>query len=451
MKKQQFTNKQLFTLIWPLVIEQGLAILVGMADTVMVSSAGEAAISGVSLVDMINNLVFTVFAGLATGGAVVTSQAIGANDDDRVKRSVGQLVNLAALIGLGVMLFCLAVRRPMLRMFFGSISDDVMAACMLYFSITLLSYPFLALYNSGAAIFRSLGNSAVSMKVSIAMNLINFLGNAICIYGLKMGVAGVALPTALSRIFGAITILYLAGKINGPARITLKSVLSFDSLMARKILTIGTPSAFENSIFQLGRVLVVSMISAFGTVHISANAVANSLDGIGCIFGQAISLAMITVVGQCVGAMDIAAAKSYTKKLLAIAYVTMAITNGLILIFLNQLLSLFSLSPETNRLSWILVMIHAGFAIFMWPASFVLPNALRAANDVQFTMITSIASMIIWRISFSLVLCSHMGLGAIGVWIAMIIDWICRIICFVWRFNWLFAKSDRILPKAHEV
>lgn len=175
MKKQQFTNKQLFTLIWPLVIEQGLAILVGMADTVMVSSAGEAAISGVSLVDMINNLVFTIFAGLATGGAVVTSQAIGAGDDNRVKRSVGQLVNLAAIIGLGVMLFCLALRQPMLRLFFGSINDDVMAACMLYFTITLLSYPFLALYNSGAAIFRSLGNSAVSMKVSIAMNLINFI------------------------------------------------------------------------------------------------------------------------------------------------------------------------------------------------------------------------------------------------------------------------------------
>lgn len=450
MEKQQFKNKQLFTLIWPLVIEQGLAILVGMADTVMVSSAGEAAISGVSLVDMINNLVFTIFAGLATGGAVVTSQAIGAKDVDRVKRSVGQLVNLATLIGLGVMLFCLALRRPMLRLFFGSISDDVMAACMLYFSITLLSYPFLALYNSGAAIFRSLGNSAVSMKVSIAMNLINFFGNALCIYGLKMGVAGVALPTAVSRIFGAITILFLASKIDGPARITLKSVLSFDSPMAGKILTIGTPSAFENSVFQLGRVLVVSMISAFGTVHISANAVANSLDSIGCIFGQAISLAMITVVGQCVGAQDIAAAKNYTKKLIAVAYVAMAITNGLILIFLNPLLSMFSLSPETNRLSWILVMIHAGFAIFMWPASFVLPNALRAANDVRFTMITSIASMIIWRISFSLVLCNHMGLGAIGVWIAMIIDWICRIICFVWRFNWLFAKPSRILPNTYD-
>lgn len=162
---------------------------------------------------------------------------MGAGDNDRVKRSVGQLVNLAALIGFGVMLFCLALRRPMLRLFFGSISDDVMAACMLYFSITLLSYPFLALYNSGAAIFRSLGNSAISMKVSIDMNLINFFGNAICIYGLKMGVAGVAIPTAVSRIFGAVAILFLAGRINGPARITLKSVLSFDSLMAGKILT----------------------------------------------------------------------------------------------------------------------------------------------------------------------------------------------------------------------
>lgn len=222
------------------------------------------------------------------------------------------------------------------------------------------------------------------MKVSIAMNLINFFGNAICIYGLKMGVAGVAIPTAVSRIFGAVAILFLADRINGPARITLKSVLSFDSLMAGKILTIGTPSAFENSMFQLGRVLVVSMILAFGTVHISANAVANSLVSIGCIFGQAISLAMITVVGKCVGALDIAAAKSYTKKLLAIAYVAMAITNGQIIIFLNPLLSLFSLSPETNRLSWILVMIHAGFAIFMWRFNWLFAKSERILPSEPF-------------------------------------------------------------------
>ena len=301
-KERLFTNHQLVRLLWPLIIEQALAILVGMSDTVMVSSVGEAAISGVSLVDMINNLIINIFAALATGGAVVTSQFLGARKPEEASRSAGQLVTLSALLGVAVAAFCLLLRAPMLRLFFGSIDDSVMREALIYFTITGLSYPFLALYNAGAAIFRSTGNSAISMKVSVFMNLINIGGNALCVYVLKMGTAGVAVPTLVSRTLGAAIILYLAAAHHdNPARVTWDGVRHLQPAMARNILYIGIPSAMENSLFQLGRVLVVSMISVFGTVHISANAVANNLDSIGCIVGQAMGLAMITVVGRCVG------------------------------------------------------------------------------------------------------------------------------------------------------
>ena len=435
MKKERlFTNRQLLTLLWPLVIEQALEILVGMADTVMVSSVGEAAISGVSLVDMINQLIITLFGALATGGAVVTSQYLGAKRQEDAAKSAGQLVGLSALLGVGVAAFCLLTRTAQLRLFFGTITDDVMEACLVYFTITSLSFPFLALYNAGAAIFRSTGNSAVSMKVSVIVNAINFFGNAFCVFVLKMGVAGVAVPTLISRAVGAAIILALAAKPEYILHITPRTVTHLERSTAKNILYIGIPSAFENSLFQLGRVLVVSMISLFGTVHISANAVANNLDAIGCIVGNAMGLAMITVIGRCVGAQDFEQVKYYTKKLLLWDYIAQGAVNVAVILLLNQILSLYTLTPETRALSWTLVMIHDGCALLLWPAAFVLPNALRAANDVRFTMMASVVSMIVFRMGLSWILCVNMGLGAVGVWYAMIVDWICRIICFVTRF-----------------
>ena len=429
-----FTNHQLVTLLWPLVIEQALSVLVGMADTVMVSSAGEAAISGVSLVDMINQLIITVFAALATGGAVVTSQYLGAQKPKDAARSAGQLVTLSALAGVGIAALCLVFCRALLRLFFGTITADVMQAAVLYFTITALSFPFLALYNAGAAIFRSVGNSAVSMKVSMLINLINFCGNALCVYGLHMGVAGVAVPTLVSRAVGAVVILALAARPDFALRITWPSVAQLQRGTVRSILAIGLPSACENSLFQLGRVLVVSMISLFGTVHITANAVANNLDGVGCIIGNAMCLGMITVVGRCVGAQDFAQAARYAKKLLLWDYIAQGAVNAAMLAMLTPLLGLYTLSAETQALSAQLVWIHAGFCILLWPLAFVLPNALRAANDVRFTMIVSVASMLVWRLGFSQILCVQLGWGALGVWWAMILDWVCRLLCFVIRF-----------------
>ena len=446
--QKQFTNAQLLRLLWPLVIEQALAALVGMSDTVMVSSVGEAAISGVSLVDMINNLIFNVFAALATGGAVVTSQFLGARRRADAMRSSGQLVALSALLGLGVMAFCLVGRQALLRLFFGQIDDDVMAAAMTYFFITGLSYPFLALYNAGAAIFRSVGNSAVSMRVSVLMNIINVCGNAFCVFVLKMGVAGVAVPTLVSRMVGAVLILATTTRHDNPARVTWGAVCRPRPAMIRNILYIGIPSALENSLFQLGRVLVVSMISLFGTVHSSANAVANNLDNVGCIVGQAMGLAMITVVGRCVGAGDPGQAVHYAQKLMLWDYIAQGAVNALVILGLPLLMQLYTLSPETDQLSRLLIVIHCGMGILLWPAAFVLPNALRAANDVRFTMVVSVASMVVWRLGFSYILCVNLQWGAVGVWVAMVIDWVCRALCFVVRFARGRWKAKAVPAKA---
>ena len=311
--------------------------------------------------------------------------------------------------------------------------EYVLDASVLYLKVIALSYPFLALYNGGAALFRSMGNSKISMQISFLMNVINIVGNAVCIFGFKMGVDGVAWPSVLSRVVAAALILrkcYQKGNA-----ITVPKTTRLDAKMTKRILGIGIPSAFENSLFEAGRILVVSMISTFGTVQIAANAVANNLDGMGVIPGKALSLAMITVVGRCIGARDDEQAVYYTRKLTVWSYIAMGLSNGAILLFLHKLIGIYALSGETMVLSELLVRIHAGFAILLWTLSFVLPNALRAANDVKFTMIVSILSMAVWRLGFSYLLCVRMGWGAVGVWIAMIIDWVCRVTCFVLRFR----------------
>ncbi len=430
----QFTRRDLARLLAPLVVEQFLAVTVGMADTMMVSYVGEAAISGVSLVDMLNVLIINVFAAMATGGAVVISQYLGARDVPSAKNSAGQLFHLAALAGVGFMVVVLAFARPLLRLLFGQIEPEVMDAALLYLRISAASYPFIALYNAGAALFRSMGNSKISMQVSILMNVVNVAGNAICVFGLGLGVAGVALPSLVSRALAAGLILWRAANPMNRVHVRPAQCLRLKKGLALRILNIGIPSAFENSLFQLGRVLVVSIISVFGTAQISANAVANNLDSIGCIPGQAIGLGLITVVGQCIGAQDQKAAIGYTKKLVGLTYVVDGTLNLLVILGMPLLLGLYNISAETYQIAWMLVLIHCACGIVLWPVSFVLPNALRAANDVRFTMVVSIASMMIWRLGFSYVLGIGFGMGAVGVWIAMVIDWVCRSAFFVGRF-----------------
>lgn len=433
-KERLFSNKMLIRLLIPLVIEQGLSILVGMCDGVMVSSVGEAAISGVSLVDMINNVVLTLFAGLATGGAVVTSQFLGAKQLEKAKQSAAQVVTLSFLTGVAAMALCLIFGHGIMHLLFGSIDQEVMDEGLVYFRITAMSFPFIAVYNAGAALFRSQGNSKVSMQASLLMNAINVAGNALCIYGLKMHVEGVAIPTLVSRAVAAVVILWLAMRPKEQLRVTPGNLFRIQGKMMGSILGIGIPSAMENSVFQLGRVVVVSMIALFGTTHTSANAVANALDSLGIIIGQAVGLGMVTVVGQCIGAGDTDQASYYVKKLMLWTYVSQGLVNILLIIFVRPLVGLYSsLSPETAELSRKLVLIHAGCGAVLWPAAFVLPNALRASNDVKFTMVVSIASMICWRISFSYVLCVNFKMGAVGVWIAMVIDWLCRSAFFVGR------------------
>ena len=438
-----FSRQQLRRLIFPLIVEQILAITVGMVDTMMISYAGEAAISGVSLVDMINVLLINIFAAVATGGAVVVSQYLGHGNRKEACHAAEQLITVSVVISTALTLISLQFRAQILTLLFGTVEADVMENAMVYFLISAFSFPFLAVFNACAATYRSMGNSKISMQVSAGMNVFNAIGNAILIFGFQMGTAGAALSTLAARMLGALVMIVLIRKQKNDVYVIYRNLIAWERGMVHRILHIAVPNGVENGLFQLGRVLVVSIISRFGTAQIAANAVANNLDSMGCIAGQAMNLAMITVVGQCMGAGEKDQAVWYTKKLWKFTYQITAAANSVILLALPLILNIYSLSPEAWRFAFILVCIHDGCAIVLWPTSFTLPNALRASGDVKFTMVISVASMFIFRIGFSVVLGIYFGLGAIGVWIAMVLDWICRVSFYSFRFRsrkWLDFK-----------
>ena len=429
-----FTSSALTALIIPLIIEQALAISVGMIDTVMISSLGEAAVSSVSLVDMVNVLIINLFSALATGGAVIAAQHLGAREKEDARFAAKQFLVVTALISLVVTAVCLVAKRPLLRLFFGEVEEEVMTGCLTYFQITALSFPCIAVYNGCAALFRAMGNSRISMLSSMMSNGINMAGNALLIYVVRWGIAGAALATLFARFCAMLLVLVLIGNPKNDIYIKWKEKFRFHLPTVGKILTIGIPSSIENCLFQLGRTLVVSIISGFGTVQIAANAVANTLDGMSVIAGSAMGLAMITVVGQCVGARDLRQTKWYIRRLMVITYLVHWALDIPLLILLPHLIGFFNLSAEAAALARVLVWIHVGFGLLVWPLSFTLPNAFRAAGDVRFTMLVSVLSMAIFRISLSYVLGVVLEMGAVGVWIGMCVDWICRVGLFLWRY-----------------
>ena len=428
-----FDNKSLKKLIVPLIIEQFLAVMVGMADIMMVSSAGEAAVSSVALVDLINVLIINIFAALATGGAVVCAQSIGAGHLDQANRSANQLVYIVSAISVALMVLVLLFSRALLGVLFGQVEPPVMEGAITYFVISALSYPFIAVYNGCAALLRSMGNSRASMYVSALMNGLNVVGNAILVFGFSMGVAGVALATLVSRGVACGIMMVLMHSRRNPVRVAQLLRFRLDGRLIGKILRIGVPNGLENSVFQLGRVLLVSMISTFGTAQIAANAVANNIDSFGIIPGQALGLALITVVGQCVGARDWAQVRAYTKKLVKIAYCCIWGLNAVLLLLLPLILRIYNLSDAARQYAFLLILIHNGCAMALWPLSFTLPNALRAAGDVKVPMVISMVSMAAVRLVGSWLLGVKLGLGVVGVWIAMVADWVVRTICFLLR------------------
>ena len=429
-----FSGRDLRRLIIPLVIEQLLAITVGLLDSVMVSQVGEAAISAVSLVDTVNVLLVNTFAALATGGAAIAGQYLGRQERDKAGHAGEQLLLFMAEASLLITLLFYLARGFVLNVVFGQVEPDVAAYANTYYLIVESSTPFLAVYSAGAALFRVMGNSKISMWVSLGMNIINAVGNALLIFGLHMGVEGVAIPTLVSRIFAAAAMVLLLRRPGLPLQVE-RLALRHDRYIVKNILRFGVTNGLESSMFQLGKILLLSTVSVLGTAAVAANAIGNTLCTFQCVAGNALGLGIVTVVSQCVGAGDYGKARLYARKLLKTAYLAMDISIVLVYLALPMVLRLYNVSPEAETWARQVIWMHGFVGMLIWPLSFTLPQALRAAGDTRFTMVVSSVSMWTMRVGFGILLGRVLGFGVVGIWMAMFADWFLRIAFFLPRFH----------------
>lgn len=447
-----FSRDYLAKLILPLVAEQFLAMTIGACDTLMVSSIGEAGVSGVSLIDQFSQLMIQLFAAFATGGAVVSSQYLGHKDSKDACVAAKQLLNLSVIAGVLIIVLFVPLRAQILTAMYGKSEADVLQSAITYFFWVGISFPFLAVYNSCAALFRSMGNSKLSLKVSILMNVTNIGGNAVLIYGAKIGVAGAGIATLVSRIIAAtVMLVLLCDKQKNIIHFDNLFRLEWNGLMVRRILRVGVPSGIENSVFHIGKLVVQVFMAGFGTAAIAANAICNTVASFANIPGSAIGMASVTVVGQCIGAGEKQQAKRYARTLLRETYIAMASFAAVIFVFAPQIVSVFNISSEAKILAAGVVRTCMVGNALIWPLAFTLPNSLRAAGDAKFTMLVSNISMWLFRVLFSYLIAAwilrhfpeNTSLALYGVWFGMYIDWVFRSICFVVRFrhgHWLEKK-----------
>ena len=426
-----FSNKELRSMIITLFFEQLLVMLVGIVDTFVVSSCGEAAVSGVSLVNQFNTIFIYLFTALASGGAIVVSQYIGNKDEKRTILSSSQLLMFSIILSILVLIF----NKQLLGLLFGKVESDVMKACVTYLRISAYSYPALAIYNAGAALYRSMAKTKVTMYISFAANIINVVGNIIGVYVLKAGVAGVAYPSLISRVFSAIIITVLCFNKKLEAYYDSKDIFKFDGKMLKRILNIAIPNGVENGIFQLVKVALSSIVAMFGTYQIAANGVAQSIWSLAALVGSAMGPVFITVIGQCMGAKDVDQAKFYFSKLIKWSLVFSIVWNVLVLAITPFILQFYNLADEIKHLIITLVIIHNIANTVVFPLSGPLSQGLRATGDVKFTMIVSIASTVGGRLVLSIILALGLHLGVIGIALAMCGDWTIRAIIFYYRYK----------------
>jgi putative MATE family efflux protein len=431
----RFSNKYLFVLILPLLGEQFFSILVGIIDSIMVASCGEAAISGVSLIDTIYFLFFYLISAFATGGAVVTSQYLGRRDYECAKGAAKQLIYITLLFGLLIALIFIPIQSQVISTIFGDLDKSVFDQSLIYYDYVFLSIPFLCLFSSGSALFRSVGNSKISLQVSILMNVLNVILNAIFIYGLGFGVRGAGIATLVSRMVSGLLMIVFITKMDTELKLEKLYKVKFNWECLKKIFAISLPNAIENSVFQFGKIAVQSLVASLGVASIAANVVVGNLCTFANLPGVAISLASTTIIGQCLGAGEKQQAKHYTKILLTISIISISCFSFILILIRNPVIKLYNLSSNAASLSSNVSFVVLIMTAILWSFAFATPNILRSAGDVKYTLLWSLVSLFVFRISGAYIFTQVLNYGLMGIWLAMIIDWICRSTCYLTRLK----------------
>ncbi len=422
-KETLFSNRNLFLLIIPLMIEQFLSIVVGMVDTIMIAEAGETAVSAVSLADSIMVFMINLFAAMATAGSIVCGHLLGRDREKESCVAADQLFLFTMLFSCILTILFLFFNEQILSALFGKAEKAVFLKAKQYIKIVIVSVPFLSMYYNCVSLYRIMGNSSISMTLALFMNGMNVIGNAILIYVFHMGVVGAAISTLSSRIITALVLYGMIRNEKNRIHLSKKPVIKADLSMIKRILKLAIPNGMNKSLYQLGKIMVLSLVSSFGTMAVTANAIAGHFSMFQCIPGIAISYGLLTVISRCAGGEQFDQVRYYQKKLTFWAYGSMLLYNGILSLFIPFLLKAYQLSEETYRITFQIIMMHGIACCIIWPPSYTYSHTLQAVGETTYTMIIAIASTWIFRIGFSYLLGSKLGFGIYGVWMATFVDW----------------------------
>ena len=435
MNEELFSRRDLRQLMVPLILQQLLSLMVGLADAVMVAGVGNAAVSAVSLVDSVTVLMNVVLTALATGGGAVAGQYLGRKEPDRA-REAGSLLMLL-LLGMSLALTGLLYlfSDTVLGLLFGRAEEAIRTDCRTYYMIVMASVPFLAVSGGITSLFRIYGDSRTPMLVSLAVNAVNIAGNAVCIYGLGMGVDGAAIPSVISVALGMLAMLRLmAGRgFTMPLRQLRRA--PFVRPILDGIVYIGLPSAVENGMFQIGKIALMSLVSTLSTASITANAIGNTVGNLRCFIGMGVNAGLTTIVSRCAGAGEYEQARRYTHRMLRLVYLLQGVTTVLLLAATPLINAMYQVTGEAARLSVQINLAHSIGTLLLWPIAFIPSSAMAAAGDSRYAMFVSAGAMWIGRVGLSYLLIRGFGFSVLSVWIAWSVDWVIRTAFFVPRWR----------------
>lgn len=438
--QKQFTGKtmnakQIFSLIIPIFIDSAFIVLISILNTAMISSSGVAAVSAVSVVDSLNIFIVSVFIAIATGGTVIVAQYFGGRNPEQASRAASQAISAIAVISISLCILIILFHSQLLQLLFGSADADVLANAKLFLIGSSISYPFFAIYQSIVGVLRGVSETKACLFLSVILNLTYFVLNILFITVMDLGVLGLAISYIVARVLGASIAVFYLFKMCHTLNVKLKDVFKPQLALLKKIMFIGLPFAAEQLFFNGGKLLTQTFIVQLGTLSITVNAISNSLSLLFQVGGSTLSVAIVTVVGQCIGRREIDDARKFIRSFLWLSCAFFVVITAVLLAIFPSLVGLYNPPSEIVPDIFQLIIIISVAQPLFWSLSFILPSAMRAAGDSTFISIVSLLTMWLFRVILGYILGITLQFGLVGVWIAMVAEWGIRGAVFYMRFR----------------
>lgn len=427
--------KQIFAIIIPIFVDSAFIVLMAIMNTAMVSSSGVAAVSAVSMVDSINMFLVNLFVAIATGGTVIVAQYKGSGNGEMVAKSASQAISSVTIVSTAIAILIIIFHASTLNLLFGNADAEVLHNAKIFLIGSCISYPFMAIYQAVTGVLRGVAETKACLMLSLVLNVSYFLLNIVLIKMFDMGVVGLSISLILARVLGTVVSMIYLFKYNQTIRIKLRDTFQMHWSILKKILYIGIPFALEQMFFNGGKLLTQTFVVQFGTLAMTVNAIGNSLTMLFQIGGTALSVAIVTVVGQCIGRRNIDDARKFIKSFIGLSTIFFVVITVILLLLFPWLVNLYAPPKEIVPSIFALVLLIAIAQPFVWSFSFIMPSALRAAGDSKFTSVASLLSMWLFRIILGYILGITLGFGLMGLWVAMVSEWGVRGILFAWRFR----------------